>query len=469
TYDRFTLILNLTYNFLFPQKLKDWVAIENDSNDPSKRQQLINMMHSAGESIKKLGGTVEMVDLGTQKLCNEQNISLPPVILANIGKDPTKLTVCFYGHLDVQPAKIEDGWSNDPYILTEKNGNLYGRGTSDDKGQILAVLNAVEALQRHELPVNVKFLLEGMEEVGSTGLPTLVEQRNSTFFSDVDYIVVTDTSWLSNKPGITYGTRGNCYFLIEVECSKQDLHSGAFGGIVHEAMSDLIFLLDTLVNSSGHIQIPGIYEAVSPLTDQEKKLYEETEYDLDGIKAKYGIDRFIYKTKEELLIRRSRYPSLSIHGIEGAFSEPGTKTVIPARVIGKFSVRLVPNMEPSVVKKQVTDSLNEKFAERNSPNRVKITSEYGSKPWLSGTSDPQYLAAKKAIKRVFGVDADMIHVGGTLPIASHFQEVTGKSIMLLGIGGPDDAAHGQDEKISRINFIEGIKLYAAFLQELASL
>ncbi|XP_065254822.1 cytosolic non-specific dipeptidase-like [Emys orbicularis] len=452
----------------YVQRLKDWVAIESDSNDPAKRHLVINMMLLAEERIRKLGGTVEMVDLDMQELPNGNKISLPPVILANIVKDPKKPTVCFYGHMDVQPAKIEDGWSTEPYILTEKNGNLYGRGASDDKGQVLAVLNAIEALQKHELPVNVKILLEGMEEVGSIGLNTLVEQRNSTFFSDVDYIVVTDSAWLSNKPGITYGTRGNCYFFVEVECAKRDLHSGGFGGILHEAMNDLIFLLNTLVDSSGHILIPGIYEAVAPLTEKEKKLYEGIEYDLDQIMAKYGIEEFRNKTKEELLMQRSRYPSLSIHGIEGAFSAPGTKTVIPAKVTGKFSIRLVPNMEPSVVEKQVTDYLNKKFTELNSPNSIKVTSNIGSKPWLSDINEPQYLAARKAIKRVFGKEADMIRAGGTIPIATHFQEVTRKSIMLLGIGGPDDAPHGQNEKISRYNFIEGTKLYAAFLQELAT-
>ncbi|XP_054841673.1 cytosolic non-specific dipeptidase-like isoform X2 [Eublepharis macularius] len=452
----------------YVQRLKDWVAIESDSSDPLKRHLLINMVHLAEERIKQLGGTVELAGLGVQELPNGNTIPLPPVILANIGNDPKKPTVCFYGHLDVQPAKLEDGWSTEPYILTERNGRLYGRGTSDDKGQILAVLNAVEALQRHELPVNVKFLLESMEEVGSTGLFELVEQRNSTFFSDVNYIIVTDTSWISNKPGITYGTRGNCYFFVEVECAKQDLHSGSFGGIIHEATNDLIFLLSTLVNSSGHILIPGIYEAVAPLTEKEKELYERTEFNFQKIKAKFGIKNFTYNTKQEILMHRSRYPSLSIHGIEGAFSASGTKTVIPARVIGKFSLRLVPNMEPTVVIKQVTDYLKKKFAEWNSPNHLEVTSVIGAKPWISDTDEPLYLAGRKAIKKVFQVEADLIRAGGTIPIGSHFQEVTGKKIMFLGIGGPDDAPHGQNEKINRSNFIEGTKLYAALLQELAS-
>ncbi|XP_061450395.1 beta-Ala-His dipeptidase-like [Rhineura floridana] len=452
----------------YVQRLREWVAIESDSSDLLKRQDVIKMMHLAEERIKQLGGTVELAELGVQELHNGSTVRLPPVILAGLEKDPEKPTVCFYGHLDVQPATLEDGWSTEPYNLTEINGSLYGRGTSDDKGQILAVLNAVEALQQYELPVNVKFLLEGMEEVGSTGLFKLVEERNSTFFSDVNYIVVTDSSWVSNKPSITYGTRGNSYFFIEIECAKKDLHSGAFGGIIPEATSDLIFLLSTLVDSSGHILIPGIYDAVAPLMEKEKKLYEKIELDFEKKKAIFGIRNFTYNTKEEFLMRKSRYPSLSIHGIQGAFSAAGTKTVIPARVIGKFSIRLVPNMEPSVVIKQVTDHLNKKFAERNSPNSIGITCMFASKPWLSDTDEPLFLAGRKAIEKVFHTEADLTRIGGTIPIVSHFQEVTGKSIMLLGIGGPDDAPHGQNEKINRYNFIEGTKLYAAFLQELAS-
>ncbi|KAJ7338625.1 hypothetical protein JRQ81_012527 [Phrynocephalus forsythii] len=450
------------------KRLKEWVAIESDSSDSQKRGEVIRMMHLAAKKLKELNATVELVELGRQKL-HGYEIPMPPIILARIEKNPKKPTVCFYGHLDVQPAKFEDGWSTQPYNLTEIDGNLYGRGTSDDKGQVLAVLHAIEALQKHELPVNVKFIFEGMEEVGSNGLFTLVEQRNNTFFSDVDYIVVTDTSWLSSKPGITYGTRGNCYFFVEVQGATKDLHSGSFGGVVHEATSDLIFLLNTLVNSSGHILIPGIYDAVVPPSEKEKEFFKKSEFNAEKIKTKFGLKNFTYSTKEEILTRRSCYPSLSIHGIEGAFSAPGTKTVIPAKVTGKFSIRLVPNMEPSEVINQVTDYLKEKFEERKSPNHIAIRCVIQAKPWLSAIDGPLYLAGKRAIKKVFNTEAEMFRIGGTIPIGSHFQEVTGKSAMFLGIGGPDDAPHGQNEKLSRFNFIEGTKLYAALLEELASL
>ncbi|XP_053324331.1 beta-Ala-His dipeptidase-like [Spea bombifrons] len=452
----------------FVQRLKDWVAVESDSSDPTKRDLVNNMMQITKDFILKLGGSVEMAEVGEQELQSGKKIPLPPVILAEIGNDTNKPTVCFYGHVDVQPANKADGWLTEPYTLVEKDGNLYGRGSSDDKGQVLALLHAVEAVNTIGLPVNVKFIIEGMEEVGSNGLDKLVEEKKDTFLSNVDYIVVTDTPWLSKKPGITYGARGNCYFFIEVQGARRDLHSGGFGGTVYEAMSDLIYLLDTLVDAKGHIRIPGIYDGVVPLTEKEIKLYKDLEFKLDELQADTGVTRFLHDTKEELLMYRWRYPSLSIHGIEGAFSGSGTKTVIPAKVIGKFSIRQVPNMNPSVVEKQVVDYLESKFSERKSPNKMKVSMIIGAKPWLADMNEPQYVAARKAVKRVFNTDADMIRAGGTIPIAKNFEEVLKKSVMLLGIGGPDDAPHGQNEKISMYNYIEGTKLYASFLQELAS-
>ncbi|OCT76574.1 hypothetical protein XELAEV_18031777mg [Xenopus laevis] len=470
----------------FIQRLKDWVAIESDSSDPSKRDLVNKMMEMTKDYILKLGGSVEMAEIGEQELSSGEKIPLPPVILAELGNDKSKPTVCFYGHMDVQPAKQTDGWLTEPYTVVEKDDNLYGRGTSDDKGQVLALLHALESVNVMGLPVNVKLAIEGMEEVGSDGLEKLVEDKKDTFFSNVDYIVVTDTPWLSKKPGITYGARGNCYFFIEVlplvrspfafiysvqNPKQQTGHSIIFIYLVkstfdlitqstlewtvHEAMSDLIYLLNTLADGKGRILVPGIYEAVAPVGENETDLYKNLEFSLEEMQADTGVKQFLHDTKEDLLMHRWRYPSLSIHGIEGAFSGTGTKTVIPAKVIGKFSIRQVPNMEPSVVNKQVTDYLEAKFSERKSPNKIKVTMVIGAKPWLADMNEPQYLAARRAVKRVFNLEADMIRAGGTIPIAKTLEDVLGKSVMLLGIGGPDDAPHGT-------------KLYASYLQELSS-
>ncbi|KFP88521.1 Beta-Ala-His dipeptidase, partial [Apaloderma vittatum] len=456
----------------FIKGLKEWVAVESDSVQPHRRKEVIRMMALAADRLAMLGATVNLVNLGSHQLSDGQDLPLPPVVLGELGKDPQNPTVCFYGHVDVQPAKKEDGWKTDPYTLTEINGNLYGRGATDNKGPVLAWINAVETFRALKLamPVNFKFVIEGMEEAGSLGLEKLLEEENQCFFSDVDYIVISDNLWLSNKkPALTYGSRGNACFFVEVECGDKDLHSGTFGGIIHEPMMDLIALLDSLVDPTGRIQIPGIYDSIADLTEEERKLYESIEFDLEEHKKNSGVKKFLYGTKEEILLHLWRYPSLSIHGIEGAFHEPGIKTVIPAKVIGKFSIRQVPHMDLSVVKQQVVEYLEGVFSKRNSPNKLKVSMPLGVKPWLADVNDPLYKAARRAIRTVFGKDPDFIRDGSTVPVARMFQTITQKSVIMLPIGAADDGEHSQNEKISRYNYIEGTKVFAAFFLEISKL
>ncbi|XP_019379914.1 PREDICTED: beta-Ala-His dipeptidase isoform X3 [Gavialis gangeticus] len=380
----------------FIENLKDWVAVKSDSIQAAFRKEVTQMMELAADRLRALGASVMLVNQ-IHQLPDGQSL---PVVLAELGQDPHKPTVCFYGHVDVQPAKKEDGWKTDPYMLTEIDGNLYGRGATDNKGPVLAWINAVETFRalKLDMPVNFKFIIEGMEEAGSLGLDEVVKEKQH-FFSDVDYIVISDNLWLSKtKPALTYGTRGNACFFVEVECGKKDLHSGTFGGIIHEPMTDLVALLDSLVNMSGHILIPGIYDDVATLTEEEKKLYESVEFDLEEHKTNAGVKKFLYDTKEEILLHLWRYPCVSIHGIEGAFYEPGIKTVIPAKVIGKFSIRQVPHMALATVEKQVTQYLEEVFSKRNSPNKLKVSMPMSTMPWIADINNPMYVAARRAIK-----------------------------------------------------------------------
>ncbi|XP_013795799.1 beta-Ala-His dipeptidase [Apteryx mantelli] len=460
---------------VFVKNLEEWVAVESDSVQTDLRKEVIRMMALAADRLRALGAAVNSVNLGSHQLPDGQNLPLPPVILAELGKDPQNPTLCFYGHVDVQPAKKDDGWKTDPYTLTEINGNLYGRGATDNKGPVLAWINAVETFRALKLamPVNFKFVIEGMEEAGSLGLEKLLEEEKQCFFADVDYIVISDNLWLSNsKPALTYGTRGNACFFVEVKdtgCGDKDLHSGTFGGIIHEPMMDLIALLDSLVDPTGHIRIPGIYDSVAALTEEERKLYESIEFDLEEHKNNSGVKKFLYDTKEEILLHLWRYPSLSIHGIEGAFHEPGTKTVIPAKVIGKFSIRQVPHMDLSVVKRQVVEYLEDVFSKRNSPNKLKVSMPLGAEPWVADINDPLYIAARRAVKTVFREDPDFIRDGSTIPIARMFQTIMQKSVIMLPIGAADDGEHSQNEKISRYNYIEGTKVFAAFFLEISKL
>lgn len=453
----------------YVQTLRDWVSIESDSSDVTKRAELQRMMGVVEEKLRMMKGNVDVMDVGTQRLADGSIIPLPKVVTAEFGDDVNKHTVCVYGHVDIQPARREDGWATDPYNLTEIKGNLYGRGASDNKGPVLAWIHAVEAYKALdiELPVNVKFLIEGMEETGSNGLDALVEAQKDKFFSDVDYIIISDCIWKSTRPALTYGTRGNCYFSAQVEGPKQDLHSGVDGGAVIEPMTDLIGILDTLISASGQILIPGVADAVTNFTEEERKLYEQVGFNLETYKSTIGVDRLMYDNKVDLLAHLWRFPTVSIHGIEGAFSSPGTKTVIPAKVTAKFSIRQVPNMEPAVVEKQVTDHLHAVFERRKSPNKLKVNMIIGAKPWIADPKHALYEAGKRAVKRVFHVEPEMIREGGTIPIARTFQDVTEKYIIMLPIGGFDDGLHSQNEKISRYNYIEGTKLFITYLQEVS--
>ncbi|XP_072172211.1 cytosolic non-specific dipeptidase-like [Diadema setosum] len=456
----------------YVKRLSDAVAIQSVSAWPDKRGEITKMIEAVVADLRRLGATAELHDIGKQTLSDDSKIPLPNVILGYLGKDPAKKTVCIYGHLDVQPAKREDGWDTDPFVLTEVDGKLYGRGSTDDKGPVMCWINVIEAYQAlgREIPINIKFCFEGMEESGSEGLDDLIESQKDTFFKDVDYVCISDNYWLGTaKPCITYGLRGICYFFIEVECAKADLHSGVFGGSVHEAMVDLVALLNSLVDNKGKILVPGVYDSVDALTEEEEALYGPIDFSLDEYKGQIGANRLLHDTKAKILQHRWRYPSLSIHGIQGAFSEGGAKTVIPRKVTGKFSIRIVPSQTPDGVAKLVVAHLNKVHKERGSPNSMKAHLYHGGESWLSDFSHPHYQAGIKATKRVHGVEPDMTREGGSIPVTLTLQRATGKNVMLLPVGGADDGAHSQNEKFNLSNYLQGTKLLGAYFEEVAKL
>ncbi|XP_064635437.1 cytosolic non-specific dipeptidase-like [Lineus longissimus] len=457
---------------LYVQRLADAVAIQSVSSWPEKRPEIVRQVKEVAKQIESLGGRVELCDVGMQDLPDGTKIPLPPVILGQLGNDPSKKTVCIYGHLDVQPAKKSDGWDTEPFVLTEIDGKMYGRGSTDDKGPVLAWLNCIEAHQKLniDIPINIKFCFEGMEEHGSEGLDDLLFARKDTFLKDVDYVCISDNYWLGKtKPCITYGLRGICYFFCEVECAAMDLHSGVFGGTVHEALGDLIALMGSLVDSKGKILVPGVYDSVKELSEAEAKLYEVIDFDMEDYRKDIGAPKLIHDKKEHVLQHRWRYPSLSLHGIEGAFSDVGAKTVIPKKVNGKFSVRIVPDQNPAEIERLVKQHLEKVFKERGSPNKLHVEMGHGGKPWVSDFDHPHYLAGRRAVKTVFGVDPDLTREGGSIPVTLTLQEATGKNVMLLPMGQSDDGAHSQNEKFARNNYIKGTKLLAAYFHEISQL
>lgn len=460
-----------SHHDLYVKRLAESVAIKSVSSWPDHRPEIVKQVKAVAAEIERLGGSVELCEPGKQTLQDGSEIDLPPIILGQIGDDPKKKTLCIYGHLDVQPARESDGWDTDPFVLTERDGALYGRGSTDDKGPVLATLNAIEAFreQKIDIPINIKLVYEGMEEYGSGGLEELLVARKDTFLKDVDYVCISDNYWLGKtKPCLTYGLRGISYFMLEVECAAKDLHSGLYGGAVHEAMTDLVSLMGQLVDNKGRILIPGISDTVREVTDAERALYDPIEFDPEDFRKDFD-GKLVHKNKADLLMHRWRYPSLSLHGIEGAFSDAGCKTVIPRKVTGKFSIRLVPDQEPEKIKKLVYAYIEKLHKESGSPNAMKVWSEHDGKPWLSDFSDPHYEAGRKAVRTVYGMEPDHTREGGSIPVTLILQETTEKNVMLLPMGRCDDGAHSQNEKFDKSNYFHGIKLMIAYFLEIANL
>jgi len=422
----------------------------------------------AGE-LKALGAHVELRQLGKQP--QKEHLDLPPVVFGRYGNDSKKRTILVYGHYDVQPALKEDGWATEPFKLTiDEKGRMFGRGSTDDKGPVLGWVNAIEAHQKAGLdfPVNLLMCFEGMEEYGSEGLDDLINAEAKKFFKDADAVCISDNYWLgTEKPCLTYGLRGCNYYSLEISGPGQDLHSGVFGGTAHEPMTDLVKVMASLVDVNGNILIPGIGDLVAPLTDEEKALYGPIAFTMDNLYESLGSKTSIHEDKEHTLMGRWRYPSLSLHGIEGAFSAPGAKTVIPAKVVGKFSIRTVPNMEPEAVTKLVEDHVNKVFKSLNSKNTCHVSLQHSGKWWVASPKHWNFTAAGKAVEHVWGVKPDLTREGGSIPVTLTFEQATGKNVLLLPMGSSTDAAHSINEKLDRRNYIEGVKLLGTYLHYVA--
>lgn len=366
--------------------------------------------------LKALGVHVESRPLGPQP--GKPHLELPPVIVARHGSSPSKRTILVYGHYDVQPALKDDGWATEPFDLTiDKQGRMYGRGSTDDKGPVLGWLNVIQAHQAVgiELPVNLLMCFEGMEEYGSEGLDDFIreEAKSGGFFEAADAVCISDNYWLgTEKPCLTYGLRGCNYYSVSVHGPGQDLHSGVFGGTAQEPMTDLVRVLGRLVDTHGKILIPGIQEMVAPVTDEEKSLYGDISFTMADMHESLGSTTTIFENKEQTLMARWRNPSLSIHGIEGAFSAPGAKTVIPAKVVGKFSIRTVPNLESDRVDELVFQYVREEFRKLGSKNTLDVSLQHAGSWWVASPKHWNFRAAGRAVESVFGVKPDLTREGG---------------------------------------------------------
>lgn len=456
----------------FIDRLGKAVAIPSVSGDPAHRKDVFAMADYLASELRSLGASIELRPLGKQTLDGVE-LDLPPAILGTLGTDPKKKTLLVYGHFDVQPAEKSDGWKYEPFVLTrdpEGSGRLYGRGSSDDKGPVLGWLNVIQAHKDLgiEMPVNLKMCFEGMEESGSEGLDDLIDQEKDKYFKGVDCVCISDNYWLNTThPCLTYGLRGVAYYRISVSGPARDLHSGVFGATVHEPMTDLITLMSKLVNNSGEIQIPGIKELVAPLTDEERARYEAINVTVKDFDDAVGAAITLHEDKVNTLMGRMRYPSLSLHGIEGAFYGAGCKTVIPAAVHGKFSIRLVPDMTTEKTTELVIDYVKKEFAKIKTKSKMTVELMHGGEPWVTDPNHYSYRAADAATQAVYGVKPDYTREGGSIPVTLSFANALNTNVLLLPMGRGDDGAHSTNEKLDTSNFINGTKLLGTYLYELA--
>ncbi|QRW13107.1 Gly-Xaa carboxypeptidase [Ceratobasidium sp. AG-Ba] len=457
----------------FVKRLADAIAIPSVSGDASYRKHVHEMGAFVQRELEAVGVSTKLVPLGPQEL-DGQTVELPPVVFGRLGDDKNKKTVLIYAHYDVQPALLSDGWSSDPFVLThdKKTDRLYGRGSSDDKGPLLGWINVLEAHKALgiELPVNLRVCFEGMEESGSEGLDELIqaEAGPGKFFEGVDCVCISDNYWLNDvTPCLTYGLRGISYYKVNISGPAKDLHSGLFGNAVHEPMTDLFHLFSKLVTPQGKILIPGIDELVDKLTPEERSRYERMDYSIQDINESVGAAIALSDDKAEVLMGKMRYPSLSIHGIEGAFSAAGAKTVIPAKISGKFSIRLVPSMTPEKVDGLVIKYVEAEFAKLNSKNKLEVENLHGGKPYVADPNHWSFVAAAKATEAVYGKKPDLTREGGSIPVTLTFADALKVNVLLLPMGRGSDGAHSTNEKLDLSNYINGTKLLGTYLHEVA--
>ncbi|MBD3410893.1 MAG: dipeptidase, partial [Ignavibacteriales bacterium] len=375
-------------------------------------------------------------------------------------------TVLFYGHYDVMPVDPIDEWKTKPFEPTIKDGKIWGRGTTDDKGQLYMHVAAVDALMktRKTLPVNVKFVLEGEEEIGSEALDGFLKKQKKLLKCDA--VVVSDTSlYADNTPTVTYGLRGLAALEGEVQGPKGDLHSGSFGGAVANPANTLAQMIAKLHDKDGKVAIPGFYKKVKPLTKSERENIKKLRHSETKLARELGVRELHGENKFAALERIWARPTLDVNGIKGGFIEEGFKTIIPAKASAKISMRLVPDQDPIEIGK-----LAKKHIESIAPRSVRVNVEIGHSgpPALAPLDSKPMKAASKAIAEAFGKKKTVFNrEGGSIPIIAAFADQLKAPVVMMGLGLNSENLHAPNEHFSLKNFERGIVSSILFMDEMA--
>lgn len=363
-------------------------------------------------------------------------------------------TILIYGHYDVQPPDPLDLWTSPPFEPVIKNDKIYARGACDDKGQLYMHVKAIESmLSEGQLPCNVKVMFEGEEEVGSVNLGHFLETHKARLGADV--ILVSDTSIIANDvPSITTGLRGLSYVEVEVTGPNKDLHSGVFGGAVANPANILCTMIASLHDADRHITIPGFYDDVEIVSDEERRQMNMAPFNESDYKRTLQVDDLMGEKGYTTLERTSIRPTVEVNGIWGGYIGEGAKTVLPSKAFAKISMRLVPNQDPD----KITALFTEHFTRMAPPSvRVKVTPHHGGQPAVTPTDTVEYQAASKAMLQTFGKAPLPQRSGGSIPIVALFESILGIKTVLLGFGLDTDDIHSPNEHYGLFNFYKGIE------------
>jgi acetylornithine deacetylase/succinyl-diaminopimelate desuccinylase-like protein len=439
------------------EELKEFLRIPSVSTKSEHKPDIDKASRWVAEKLRAAG--LENVEIAPTKM--------HPLVYGESLRAPGKPTILFYGHYDVQPAEPLDLWTTAAFEPTVRDGALYGRGTADDKGQVHIHIKALEALLKTsgKLPINVKVMIEGEEEVGSVSLWDFVKDNRERLKADA--LVVSDTAMLApGVPSITYGLRGLNYYQIEVTGAAQDLHSGVFGGAVPNPITILAEAIANLHDEDFHITIPGFYSDVAKLSKSERKALNSLPWKEKDFRKTVGAPGLCGEKGYTIVERLWTRPTLELNGIWGGYTGEGAKTVIPAKAYAKLSTRLVPNQDPEKVAKQV-----ERHIRKLLPKSVHCKFEVLSmgKPWVAPYSHPIFQKAIHALEKGFGKRAVFIREGGSIPFVTQMHDAFKVPCVLMGFGLPDENAHAPDEHLVLENYYGGIRSAAIFYEQLASL
>ncbi len=441
----------------YEQELIDILKVPSISSNPDNSEDMRDMAEMLKQEMRSIGmDNTQIIETGGH-----------PVVYSEWLNAPGKPTLLIYGHYDVQPVDPIELWNSPPFEPVIKNGKIFARGSADDKGQIYIHLKAIEAVlaTTGELPVNVKLVFEGEEEVGSIHLEGFIKEYQEMLAAD--YVVISDTPMFrEGYPGITYGLRGLAYLQVNLRGTSTDLHSGSFGGLVKNPINALVEILAQMKDNDGRILIPGFYEDVLPITENEHDKLSKLPFSAEDFARSINAPELFGEAGYDDLERLWARPTFDINGIWGGFQGEGAKTVIPAEAHAKVSMRLVADQDPDDIAKKFTA-----YIESLAPNsmEVDVDAMHGGFGYVTDLDNPGLQAGVRALSRAFGKEVDFLREGGSIPIVKVFADIIKAPVLLLGYGLPDQNAHAPDENFSLYNFHKGIESIVYFLEEIGGL